>query len=67
MPNKFFAKGELKDDKIIAALKRAANDYENGEIAEVHDLLLEIAAAIEEWEAIYHAENGKTDFRQRPA
>lgn len=58
MPNKFFAKGELKDDKIIAALKRAANDYENGEIAEVHDLLLEIAAAIEEWEAIYHAENG---------
>lgn len=57
MPNKFFAKGELKDDKIIAALKRAANDYENGEIAEVHDLLLEIAAAIEEWEAVYHAEN----------
>lgn len=48
MVNKFFAKGELKDDKIIAALKRAANDYENGEIAEVHDLLLEIAAAIEE-------------------
>ena len=58
MPNKFFAKGELKDDKIITALKRAANDYENGEIAEVHDLLLEIAAAIEEWEAVYHAENG---------
>lgn len=58
MPNKFFAKGELKDEKIIAALKRAANDYENGEIAEVHDLLLEIAAAIEEWEAVYHAENG---------
>lgn len=57
MPNKFFAKGELKDEKIIAALKRAANDYENGEIAEVHDLLLEIAAAIEEWEAVYHAEN----------
>lgn len=58
MANKFFAKGELKDEKIIAALKRAANDYENGEIAEVHDLLLEIAAAIEEWEAVYHAENG---------
>lgn len=58
MSNKFFAKGGLKDDKIIAALKRAANDYENGEIAEVHDLLLEIAAAIEEWEAVYHAENG---------
>lgn len=58
MPNKFFVKGELKDQKIIAALKRAADDYENGEIAEVHDLLLEIAAAIEEWEAVYHAENG---------
>ena len=58
MANKFFAKGELKDEKIIAALKRAANDYENGEIAEVHDLLLEIAAAIEEWEAVYHAEIG---------
>ena len=58
MANKFFARGELKDEKIIAALKRAADDYENGEIAEVHDLLLEIAAAIEEWEAVYHAENG---------
>lgn len=58
MANKFFAKGELKDNKIIVALKRAANDYENGEISEVHDLLLEIAAAIEEWEAVHHAENG---------
>lgn len=58
MANKFYAKGELKDGKIVAALKRAADDYENGEIAEVHDLLLEIAAAIEEWEAVYHAENG---------
>lgn len=50
MPNKFFANGELKDKKIVAALKQAAKDYENGEIIEVHDLLLEIAAAIEEWE-----------------
>jgi len=50
MANRFYAKGELKDEKIVVALKRAANDYENGEIAEVHDLLLEIAAAIEEWE-----------------
>lgn len=55
MANRFYAKGELKDEKIVAALKRAANDYENGEIAEVHDLLLEIAAAIEEWEEAYHA------------
>lgn len=56
MANKFYAKGELKDEKIVAALKRAANDYENGEIAEVYDLLLEIAAAIEEWEDAHHAE-----------
>ena len=56
MANRFYAKGDLKDQKIIAALKRAANDYENGEITEVHDLLLEIAAAIEEWEDANHAE-----------
>lgn len=50
MANKFFANGKLKDKKIVAALKRSAKDYENGEIAEVRDLLLEIAAAINEWE-----------------
>ena len=50
MGNRFFVNGELKDKKISAALRRAANDYENGEIAEVRDLLLEIAAAIDEWE-----------------
>lgn len=50
MGNKFFNNGELKDKKITAALKQAAKDYENGEIAEVRDLLLEIAAAIDEWE-----------------
>ena len=55
MGNRFFANGELKDKKIAAALRQAANDYENGEIAEVRDLLLEIAAAIDEWEA---AESG---------
>lgn len=50
MANKFFARGELKDKKIVAALKQAAKDYENGEIIEVRDLLLEIAAAIDTWE-----------------
>ena len=50
MGNRFFANGDLKDKKIAAALERAAKDYENGEIAEVRDLLLEIAAAIDEWE-----------------
>ena len=53
MANKFFAKGELKDEKIVASLKRAAKDYENGEIAEVRDLLLEIVAAIDEWTEVY--------------
>ena len=56
MANKFFANGELKDKKIVTALTQAAKDYENGEIAEVRDLLLEIAAAIDEWE---DAEDGK--------
>ena len=56
MANKFFVHGELKDKKIVSALKRAANDFETGEIAEVRDLLLEIAAAIDEWE---DAEHGK--------
>ena len=50
MGNRFFANGALKDKKIAAALRQAAEDYENGEIAEVRDLLLEIAAAIDEWE-----------------
>lgn len=50
MANRFYNKGKLRDRKIILALKQAATDYENGEIVEVHDLLLEIAAAIEEWE-----------------
>lgn len=51
MENKFFVNGELKDKKIVTALKQAAKDYENGEIAEVRDLLFEITAAIDKWEA----------------
>lgn len=52
MGNRFFANGVLKDKKIAAALEQAAKDYENGEIAEVRDLLLEIVVAIDEWEDI---------------
>lgn len=48
--NRFFADGELKDKKIEAALKKAAKDYANGEIVETRDLILEIAAAIYQWE-----------------
>ena len=48
---KFYKNGKLKDEKIVAALKQAAVDYENGEIAEVRDLLIEIANDIGDWEA----------------
>lgn len=48
--NQFYKNGELKDKKIAAALKKAADGYENGEIAETHDILVEIVQAIQEWE-----------------
>ena len=46
-------KHELKDDNILKDLKKAAAMYENGEISEVHDMLLEIVGAIEEFEEHY--------------
>ena len=46
---KFFEKGELQDKKIITALRQAAEDYENGEISETRDLLLDIVNAIDEF------------------
>lgn len=48
---RYIKKGELQDDSIVAALHAAARDYENGEIIEVKDRLLEIVAAIEEFES----------------
>ena len=48
--SKFFKKGELKDKKIVAALHQAAEDYENGEIIEVKDVLIEIINAITDFE-----------------
>lgn len=47
---KFIRGGELCDSKIITALRQAAKDYENGEIAEVRDQLAEIVAAIDIFE-----------------
>lgn len=41
---------ELKDAKIVEALQQAAVDYENGEIAEVRDLLADIVKDIDEFE-----------------
>ena len=51
MANHFIKKGskELKDDKILKALKQAAKDYEDGAIAEVRDVLADIVEAIDEF------------------
>lgn len=52
MQNNFFVDGELLDCRIMKALKKAVTDYENGEIAEVRDLLMEIVDAIDEWSSL---------------
>ena len=46
MKSRFFKKGELKDKEIVAALHKAAEDYENGEIIEVKDVLVDIINSI---------------------
>lgn len=55
---RFFKNGGLLDRKIIGALNQAARDWENGEVAEVKDLLLDIIAAIQEFERRVDRENG---------
>ena len=57
MESKFYVKGNLKDKKIVEALKNAAEQYENGEIAEVRDTLQDIIDAIDEFEADYENKN----------
>ncbi len=57
--SKFFKKGELQDKKIAAALRQAADDYENGEILEVKDVLVDIINAITEFEQEYEKEQRK--------
>jgi hypothetical protein len=51
MPNQFTKNGgkELRDDKILKALKQAAKDYEDGGISEVRDVLADIVEAIDEF------------------
>lgn len=44
---KFLKKGMLQDAKIENALRKAVDDYANGEIVEVLDLLAEIVEALE--------------------
>ena len=48
--NDYFKKGALQGQQVVAALRQAAEDYENGEIAEVQGVLFEIVDAITEWE-----------------
>jgi len=58
MTVKFFKKGELQDQYIVEALHQAAFDWENGEIAEVKDTLLDIISAIRQFERKVEKQNG---------
>lgn len=48
---KFIRNGKLKDKLIVSALLQSAEDFENGEILEVRDVLSDIVDAINEFEA----------------
>ena len=54
---RFIKNGELDDARIVIALKRAAKDYENGELIEVRNLLAEIVGAIDEFTDEYEQES----------
>lgn len=58
MEDRFFNEdtGELNDTEIIKALRQAADDYEDGEVSEVHDLLIEITNAIESFSIVHQSE-----------
>ena len=53
MHNRFIEYGELQDEKILKALAYAHDDYDNGAILEVRNLLKEIVEAIDEWSYNY--------------
>lgn len=46
---RFYKKGKLEDKKIEAALRKAADDYADGALIEVRDLLADIVNAIDEF------------------
>ena len=48
---RFYRDGKLEDREIESALHQAADDYANGELIEVRDLLQEIVDAIDEFES----------------
>ena len=58
MEDRFFNEdtGELNDAEIIKALRQAADDYENGEVDEVRDWLIDIVNAIESFYIAHQAE-----------
>lgn len=58
MEDRFFNEdtGELNDTEIIKALRQAADDYEDGEVSEVHDLLIEITNAIENFSIAHQSD-----------
>lgn len=47
---KYIKNGELQDKKIVDSIYMAAKEYENGEISETRDRLLEIITAIDDKE-----------------
>lgn len=45
----YIIRGELQDERITASIYAAKQEYENGEIIEARDRLLEIVAALDEF------------------
>ena len=41
--------GELQDERILSSLEIAKREYENGELIEVRDRLIEIIGAIDDF------------------
>lgn len=46
---RYIKDGDLQDEEIITSIYAAANEYENGEVLEARDRMLEIIAAIDEY------------------
>ena len=51
MTTTFYKNGKLKDKEITSALRQVVDQYENGELIEVRDLLQDIVDAIDEFES----------------
>lgn len=46
---RYIKNGELQDERIVASIHMAAKEYQNGELIEARDRMLEIIAAIDEF------------------